>query len=487
MSDLFDQPRVVEAVANDDFYPTPMSVSYKMLKKVPRNAQNFLEPSAGKGNLINAIKANKPRARIDCIESDESLIAILNAAGHTVIASDFLSFDGVSYYDVILMNPPFSNGVDHLLKAWNFMYSGTIVCLLNDETIQNPHTAKRKVLRDIIADHGEVEYLGDVFSNSERKTGVKVSMVTLTKAGDDERLELWADKTTEGSHDAADDVENAIALKDTLGNLCHFYDMANTHMVNAFREMRKAVRYQEAAGISMYSMDEIMRLGLKNANEAAAEFVGKHREAAWISVFNQLEFRKWLDKKQTNEFLLDVKKNSAVSFTKENIKGTLRNVLAARNKLFQKSCWNVFDELTNYHVHNRCHVEGWKSNANYKVNRKIVFPYGCKYDIYSGDKYGWFSRNYGSTMDIHNDLDRVLAVLAGKDFDEVYTIDKAMMKKFEVLGRVGPGAFDNTFETEFFDCKFFKKGTLHITFRDKKLWDLFNVTAIDGKTGIGRV
>ena len=45
------------------------------------------------------------------------------------------------------MNPPFSNGDKHLLKALQMQEKGgNIVCLLNAETLRNPYTESRKEL-----------------------------------------------------------------------------------------------------------------------------------------------------------------------------------------------------------------------------------------------------------------------------------------------------------------------------------------------------
>ena len=84
------------------------------------------------------------------------------------------------------MNPPFSQGAKHLLRAWDFLHAGEIVCLLNQETIDNPYTEVRKRLAKLIADHGTVETLGPVFSKAERATDVHVAMVYLKKESEDD-------------------------------------------------------------------------------------------------------------------------------------------------------------------------------------------------------------------------------------------------------------------------------------------------------------
>lgn len=88
-------------------------------------------------------------------------------------------------------------------------------------------------------------------------------------------------------------------------------------------------------------------------------------------------------------------------------------MFSQRQKLFEQSVANVFDELTRYYKGNANHTEGWKSNDSYKINKKIVFPFGCDFN----QKWGrYFSRRYGHHMDVYNDLDRVLCVMTGRDF-----------------------------------------------------------------------
>ncbi len=469
-----------------EFFPTPRSVTYKMMDKISSNASHFLEPSAGKGDIAEAI-VEKKRYRtthIDCIESSPELVAVLMDKDFPVVGHDWLTYEGVCYYDAIVMNPPFSNGDDHLLKAWDFLHDGEIVCLLNEETVKNPHTAARKRLAGIIEQHGEVEYLGDVFSTAERKTGVNVAMVYLKKVSADDSIDLWANVTAEKS--VKDDIggdANMLAIRDNLGNMQHYYDKANEHMHLAFQHIRKAGLYLGANGIYLGSdYDKILHLAFGNMNNAKAEFGRKHRRDAWMEVFNKMEFRKWLDKKQREEFVRDIQRNGNIPFTKENIKGTLENVFFQRGRLFEQSVANVFDELTRYYNGNTNHTEGWKTNDSYKVNKKIVFPWGCRFE----KDWRSFRTVYGGSIDIYNDLDRILCVLSGKDFEECHTIAQAMESRFRALGSGVRQGFDNETESEFFHIKFWMKGTVHLTFKDKDLWARFNITAAKGKQWLGQ-
>ena len=173
---------------NPDFFPTPRQIARKMLARITnKEAKYFLEPSAGKGDIADVIRnpctfeefeeehpeyADRNRTRgydgygwgnnrhsrvnIDVLESYPALIQVLRGKEYDVVGYDWLNYEGVSYYDAIVMNPPFSEGSKHLLKAWDFLHNGEIVCLLNEETIKNPHTEERKRLAQIIEQFGEV-------------------------------------------------------------------------------------------------------------------------------------------------------------------------------------------------------------------------------------------------------------------------------------------------------------------------------------------
>src|SRR5699024_3980352 len=104
---------------NKDFYPTPSSLFYKLLNGRRNFHGKILEPSAGGGDMIKHIKSISRRTgvQIDAIEKDSRLTSILMNDGINVIWHDFLTYETYKEYDFIVMNPPFSNGVDHALKA----------------------------------------------------------------------------------------------------------------------------------------------------------------------------------------------------------------------------------------------------------------------------------------------------------------------------------------------------------------------------------
>lgn len=83
-------------------------------------------------------------------------------------------------YQLIILNPPFSNGCKHLLKALDMQSrnGGAVVCLLNAETLKNPCTNERMDLKRKLTEYGaNIEFIQDAFLDAERKTGVEIALV----------------------------------------------------------------------------------------------------------------------------------------------------------------------------------------------------------------------------------------------------------------------------------------------------------------------
>lgn len=117
-----------------DFFPTPPSVCIEMVELAEiTEGMDVLEPSAGNGNIADAIK-NITGVVCDVCEVSSELRAILEAKGYNVVDFDFLSYEEKKY-DRILMNPPFSNRMDaeHIRHAYSLLKpNGRIVAIAGE-------------------------------------------------------------------------------------------------------------------------------------------------------------------------------------------------------------------------------------------------------------------------------------------------------------------------------------------------------------------
>jgi len=175
-----------------DYYPTPQNLIDKMLCDLDFSMiKSILEPSAGKGNIVETLKKKEENHNkyygkqyyqfdIDCIEVDQNLQSILKGKNFRVVYNDFLTYNTMKEYSLIVMNPPFSNGCKHLLKAIEMQQrnGGAIVSLLNAETLKNPCNNDRRDLQRKLTEYNtKVEFIQDAFLDAERKTAVEIALV----------------------------------------------------------------------------------------------------------------------------------------------------------------------------------------------------------------------------------------------------------------------------------------------------------------------
>jgi phospholipid N-methyltransferase len=117
------------------FFPTPSNVAAEIVEKANIEPGNkVLEPSAGSGNLAEAIKNNCPAAEVDTIEYNYALCELLEVKGFKVIANDFMTYSNGKRFDRIVMNPPFENGQDmeHVKHAYELLgENGRLVSIMS--------------------------------------------------------------------------------------------------------------------------------------------------------------------------------------------------------------------------------------------------------------------------------------------------------------------------------------------------------------------
>lgn len=173
----------------DGFFPTPPSLVHRMLEAADIQAgHSVLEPSAGKGDILDAIRDNHPDANAVGIEPHGSLREIVAAKGHTLAGSDFLEHTGK--YDRIVMNPPFERGADvvHVRHAYDQLAPGGRLVAIMSAGPFSRSDAKATGFRDWLDQvGGEHEELPEgSFSGADafRQTGVNTRLVVIEKPGE---------------------------------------------------------------------------------------------------------------------------------------------------------------------------------------------------------------------------------------------------------------------------------------------------------------
>lgn len=98
----------------------------------------MLEPSAGYGDLADAIKDRFRSIYLDCVELNSERCDALKRRGHNVVCRDFFRYEPQHSYDFIIAAPNFRDNVDidHIMHMWSMLApNGTIVSLTAPEWI----------------------------------------------------------------------------------------------------------------------------------------------------------------------------------------------------------------------------------------------------------------------------------------------------------------------------------------------------------------
>jgi hypothetical protein len=462
---------------NDEFYPTPTPVIQRMVaplitalngrREYKLHGFNILEPSAGKGNILDALATyyRADAARLYAVEINPELRVLLSGKGYRVIGSDFLDFDEPYHFDYIIMNPPFSKGAEHLLKAWDVVGAGGhVVCLLNAETIRNPHTEQRKLLLRTIQQHGRYEYIGQVFTDAERKTGVDCAIVWLDKPAADRNHFEGATFEQEARADDPEFTANPLVQANVFEALVNRYKAAARMLVE---------RYRIDSEYAFYT-DGILKAHEKTSTPALNDALNALKASFWQYVFDKTRLGEITTSKFQAQFREQSSKMAQMQFSVANILEVLELFMANKDSILHECIVNVFDELTRYHKDNTAHTEGWKSNKAYRVNAKLVIPYGVEFSKWGSWMGEWRRR------ELWDDLDKALCLLSGRKIADVQSITNTLYARINAINGDSRLDYAEPFRSEFFEIRIFKKGTVHLKFLDKALLDRFNIVASDG-------
>lgn len=476
---------------NADFYPTSPLMQAQMIGKINKRPNRVLEPSAGAGDLIKAFQNEWDRHRsadLCAIESDSRLQAVLRDNETKVIDSDFLSFSGQDKFDLILMNPPFSNGDQHLLKAIDIMYSGQIICLLNAETIKNPCTSNRQLLLRKLEELGaEIEYHQDAFmtADTERKTSVEVALVNIQIDRDIE-ADLFADM------DDADEVEldfskkNEISAGASIEEMVAEYDdvvkVGIETVLNFYRNAHKVGGYFKLIDSNERNLYQGGSESLTTrVQEAVNTFLASVRREFWRKVLNLDAVRKRMTKKKNAEFEHALNQRSHMDFTANNIRTFILSLVDSYEDTLTAAVLEIFDRFSIDHSYdegintkNVHYVTGWKTNDAFKIGKKVIIPV-------RGGSWGTgpFRNWNGEGWDLDHSAAENL-----RDIDVVFNYFDGM-SDYKSIAEALKEAFaqdqNKNIETTYFTVTAHKKGTLHITFKDEDILRRFNVAACRGR------
>jgi methylase of polypeptide subunit release factors len=473
-------------IDNKDFYPTPKHLIRKMLSKIDsfHDIDYILEPSAGKGAIIEFLKEEKRVREIHAIEKDQEMVSILRGKRIKVIDYDFLSFNGTDKYDLIIANPPFSDGEKHLLKAIDILYSGHIVFLLNAETLKNPYTNTRKDLINKLEElNADIEYIENAFMDADRKTAVEVALIHIEIKRDVEQdlFEGMKEKPIECDADAHKQRE--LASKDSLTELVAAYnrsvEIGTKTLLDFYRNYYHVAKYLKISSTDRddkryYSDEDTLTYRMKSELNILIKNI---RRDYWGRALDLDMVKRRLTTETKDQFYQQLNDNEHMDFTENNIRTFLVNLIEGYEDILTKAVDKVFEDMTrkfcwdeDLHTKNVHYFNGWKTNKAFFVNSKVIIPF------YGGAFFNTIWGKYEIDYWVKDKID---------DIDKVMNYFDGMNTYTSIVDAVSAGLQEgktSKIESTYFIVTIYKKGTIHLTFRSDDIRRRFNVTACKHRT-----
>ena len=469
----------------EQYYPTPPETAKKLLDmldmKEIADGINILEPSAGTGELIEAWK--KAKRRYDgyepdfpghCIEINTKRAATLKGKGYKVVWEDFLTFNPLMKYSLILMNPPFREGARHLLKALEVCAaSGQIACILNAETIRNPHTNEQKALAAKLEEQEQcdIEYVTAAFAEAERKTDVEVALIHIRTKSAPEVCVTFENFKKQIFDRRKQEVKNGGAVV-RYGEINALIDRYQAEVRAGQTLYEEILNYQSV--VTKTSTDEYD----KGVFEIKINGVGNNCDDERVNIVRKINHKYWkillyskeLSRLMTNAIQQEYTRNLTAmadyEFNERNIAAMKEDL--SRNLIhnIEVAIMDVWEEFTHRYTwseysKNIHYYNGWKTNKAFAVNRKVIIPLQA-FSTWGGD----FEPDYHASGKL-SDIEKVMNYL-----DCGRTEDFAMYQRLSDAKRSGR---NRGIDTKFFTVDLFKKGTCHLTFKDLDLLKKFNL------------
>ena len=474
---------------NKDFYPTPKTLFDRLTSDVRSFSGRILEPSAGKGDIIDHIYkkagwAGKDSVQVDAIEPDSRLVDTLVGKGYNVVWDDFLTYETYKEYDFIVMNPPFSNGVDHVLKALELAEQQLTHCriyaILNKETINNAYTNKRQeLLRKLDAYNASIEYVSEAFTQAERKTDVEVALIRvdvepLADAGGRiyDEIPLYSSDINED-----DTLETALStfvknneIADKLNDIERYvleYEKACRVAKTAYKAMMERERFYSYlrnanAGNDIYSDKLYIISSVDIRSENLNEELDRIRRGYWELILDTDDFREHLTTEGREQLMRRLSKANEMEINLTNIKTLLMAIGANKGDMLVDTIVSMFKRITKHHMNeystNIHYYNGWKTNDAYRINKKIIVPISSGFDG-TWDFKEDYDRINRDVRDFTDDLNKVFKLIK-PDFNEKFTTISTQ-----------------EFENDMFRFKMFLNGNIHVWFKDLRALDKINYIA----------
>jgi len=414
---------------NPDFYPTPTEVIFQMLEGITIEDKIILEPSAGKGDIMDYLNDNGAKEILFC-EINEDLQKISQHKGKFLM-SDFLTLESsqISHIDLIVMNPPFSADEKHISHAFNIAPAGCkIIALCNAQTVLNPFSYSRKQLKGNIDLYGHFQNLGDCFVNSERSTGVEIGLVVLQKPGENYSTEFEGFFLEDEEEPQGDGIMSYNIVRDLVNRYVESIKIFDCQLEEAARMNKLTSGY--------FSVDIGMSITDNQKPVKRADFKKEMQKSGWKFIFAKMNMQKFATRGLADDINKFVETQTQIPFTMKNIYKMLQIVVGTTEQRMDKAILEVFDQVTTHYHENRFNVEGWKTNSHYLLNQRFIMPSMTEYEYYGSKRETPHPNNRGN-FEKMEDLVKAICYITGDNYSNYIDLNNFMRYRYKLKNSVG--------------------------------------------------
>lgn len=480
---------------NYDYFPSPQSLIEKMINKLGRNwkreIKHVLEPSAGSGNLIEGMRERYMQGqeingywcrgsktcdiKFDAVEIEEGLVAILRNKGINVAYhGDFMDYEPQKYYDLIFCNLPFSCCGKHLIKCIKIQerIGGKIVAITSASILENTYSKDREYLEKTLKEYNaDIEYIEEAFTtdDTERKTNVKIALIYIDIPMKNKESMFEREFKRDCPDINIEDI-NAVALnRNKLEQLVFEYDLCVKSSVKLFEEKMRIDKL--LSGFRLNNELVLCRSLSRPESLTINDFIEETNQKFWRKFIDETDFESMLPSQLKDNFRSNIQANRNIAFNLDNLYYFYNELMNAIPDSYENTVAKVFDDCTrryNYTDNEWCKTtwgyDGFKSNDAFAIKNRVIIP------CYIANPNSF---SYHDIPDIFKDLNIIFNNIAGiKNQDDLSyqgDIHKSMTSNCK------------KYETTHFLISTFKRGTMHIYFKNKKHLAMFNYMASKGK------
>jgi hypothetical protein len=451
-----------------------------------RPGLRVLEPSAGRGSLLRAVRRRCKRVEIVAVERLRVLCDSLERQGFAPRCEDFLEIrpGELELVDRVVMNPPFSRAQDiaHVRHAMRFLRPGGVLVAVMSAGVKFRQDRAASEFRAYVESIGGT--IDDLPEGSFAAAGtmVRTVVVRLVQPGAVEgepapELEPEVEPTSaivpaepEGESEPEEPGQSfnpgSLAVRRTIVELVRVFRQAEQDITEAFATVVRAEEALERAfGVGESSRRGFAvrdrhggRVDFRSPEEAIREL----RRDAWHVVIERMELQRFMSDRAWRELYNQVEKSEPPELTEETVLGLLKQHHDALEDHIREAVREVFDFLRPWN-------STYKTNQKWEIGKAVILGYAVEPKFTNPRAFGVEWRRKQELICLEN----VLNYLDGRG-----QVNKMINRsELELAIEASP---DGRGETRLFKFKCFKNKNLHLTFKRPDLVARLNIIAGGG-------